>query len=138
MSKFNTQYSPGDVVYTIIPPNKYQGTGWLVAPEQITIGRVRVEMTDTPGNGDPDEIFDNYKPQKSYEESYMAVETGIGSGRVYPQGWLFFTKDLADDFANNQTMRWPHESIAGYHPADPGKRLFHAGDFVPLFDLAKG
>ncbi len=45
-----------------------------------TIGTVRVEVTESKGNGDPDEIFDNYKPQSKYVEQYMCEETGIGSG----------------------------------------------------------
>ena len=69
-----------------------------------TVGQVRVELTDTPGpNGgmvepDCDIVWDNFKPDKRRSETYMLVETGIGSGSVYTLGeYIFATKKEAED-----------------------------------------
>lgn len=56
--------------------------------QQLTIGEIRVTVTDSPGY--EDSMFDNYKPQKNYEEWYMCVETGIGSGSLYEMGRTIF------------------------------------------------
>ena len=48
----------------------------------LTIGQMRVTITDSKGI-DGEQLFDNYKPQKSIHEEYMAVETGIGSGSLH-------------------------------------------------------
>lgn len=63
----------------------------------LTIGRTTIEVVDSPGvNGGcvedeaPGVAFDNYKAQKSREETYMMVETGIGSGHVYTYGETAF------------------------------------------------
>lgn len=63
---------------------------------ELTIGRVRVEVTDSPGI--PGEsFFSNYRPQKEYVEQYMCVETGVGSGSVYTLGeHIFHTKEECD------------------------------------------
>lgn len=69
--------------------------------ERLTVGFVRVEVTDSPGfNGgrvDPSsEIeFDNYKPQRGFSETYMCVETGIGCGRMFTLGHSIFTSQTA-------------------------------------------
>lgn len=66
-------------------------------PELLTIGMVRVEITDSPGLNDGrveagcDIQFDNYKAQSKREESYMMVETGVGSGNVYTPGRDMFS-----------------------------------------------
>jgi len=99
MTTFNTRFSIGDELFTVIPPNKYKETGWLVKPETLTIGRVTAVLTDSPGIDQSGGIeFDNYKEQHKYEENYMAVETGIGSGRVYPCKWLFNTEQEAIEY----------------------------------------
>lgn len=58
---------------------------WIVhhdLPALVTIGKIIIEHTDSPGISD-EELFDNYKSQKNYKESYMCVETGIESGSVW-------------------------------------------------------
>lgn len=103
MSRINTRFSIGDKLFTIIPPNKFQGTSWRVDAEKLTIGRVTGIITDSPGIDQSGSIeFDNYKEQHSYEETYMAVETGIGSGRVYPCEWLFKTEQEAIEYCRLQ------------------------------------
>ena len=63
--------------------------------QELTVGQVQVTYVDSPGrNGET--MFDNYKPQQSYKEMYMCVETGIGSGSVFELGRnIFTTKELA-------------------------------------------
>ena len=56
---------------------------------ELTVGKVIIEHTDSPGRPD-EEIFDNYKPQHKYVETYMCVETGIGSGTLYTYGKHIF------------------------------------------------
>lgn len=58
------------------------------------VGKIIVEITDSPGI-EGEEFVDNYKPQKNHVESYMLVETGIGSGSVYILGVHIFTNKLA-------------------------------------------
>lgn len=87
--KIETKFSNGDTVYGI-----YQGDKWhVVGP--LTIGQVRVEITDSPGI-EGEEIFDNYKAQKGEKEQYMCIETGIGSGTIHPVDRLFYDKASAE------------------------------------------
>ena len=60
-------------------------------PRHLTVGQITIIHVDSKGSGDDDEMFDNYKPQKSYTESYMCDETGIGSGTVYTLNKHAFT-----------------------------------------------
>jgi len=71
---------------------------WIKDPlQKVTIGQVRVSVTDSPGRPG-EELFDNYKAQKEFEESYMCVETGIGSGTVFYLGKsCFLTKEEANE-----------------------------------------
>jgi hypothetical protein len=79
--QFNTEFSCGDKAWV------YRGDAC-----RLTIGQVQVTAVDSPGDGDS--MFDNYKPQSKYEEWYMCVETGIGSGSCYQLGkHIFRTKD---------------------------------------------
>jgi hypothetical protein len=39
--------------------------------------------------------YENYKPQSDREESYMAVETGVGSGKLYRDADLFASEEAA-------------------------------------------
>jgi hypothetical protein len=55
---------------------------------KLTLGQVTVCVVNSLGL-DGEDTFDNYKPQSSYGERYMAVETGIGSGSVYNGEDLF-------------------------------------------------
>ena len=93
-----TTFSPGDLIWTC-------SNGAL---HQLTVGQVRVVVTDSPGTGD--EMFDNYKAQSAYLEEYMCVETGIGGGRVYELGKTAFlsreacAQAYADELA--VAVRW--------------------------------
>ena len=85
-----TKFSIGDVVYAA-----YGCELNTEAAGPLTIGMVRAELTDSPGT-DPDTMFDNYKPhQCSQDNSYMCVETGIGSGSGYAEDRLFSTREGA-------------------------------------------
>ena len=66
-------------------------------PHRVTIGQVRVQITETPGiNGGyvepeaPNVCFSNFAPESERLEQYMAIETGIGSGSVYTLGVNIF------------------------------------------------
>ena len=64
---------------------------WVIAgePQLLTVGKIIVEHTDSPGI--PGETwFDNFKPQNSYTEKYMCVESGIGTGSVWELGKNIF------------------------------------------------
>lgn len=59
--------------------------------EPLTIGRVGVEITDSPGL-EGESMFSNYGPQQERREHYMCLETGVGSGSVYNAEDLFATE----------------------------------------------
>ena len=71
-----------------------EGANWEYTPKQwyaggpFTVGRVTVEVTDSPGA--PCEIdADNYREQKGRKEEYMLAEFGIGCGLVFQAENLF-------------------------------------------------
>lgn len=67
--------------------------------QQLTIGRV--EVVDTSSPGIPGEsTFSNYGPQRSYEERYMCIGTGIGSGNVYTVNEHIFRTEAECNAAN--------------------------------------
>lgn len=70
---------------------------------QLTIGRVQVTVTNTPGV-EGGSIFDNYRAQNSYEESYMCIETGVGSGSVYTLGKHIFKTEEECVAANEKRI----------------------------------
>lgn len=74
---------------------KYGDEEWTYG-EQLTVGRVGVEITNSPGR-EGEEIFDNYKAQTERKEEYMCVETGVGSGTLHRVESLFPTKAEALD-----------------------------------------
>ncbi len=88
---FRSQFNIGDKVFV---PIKKQ-------PTLVTIGRITIEHTDSKGrNGE--ELFDNYKPQKGYKETYMCDETGIGSGSCWVAGKnIFATKEECEYAISN-------------------------------------
>jgi len=95
----NTKFSNGDYVYHVWPydwPSKITSVSRM-----MTIGQVRVEITNSPGR-EGEEMFDNYKPQHKYAEEYMCVETGIGSGTLYKVEDLFATKKEAESEAKRR------------------------------------
>lgn len=69
-----TKFSNGDKVYALEPGGSYEGP--------FTVGKVQVEIVDSPGI-EGETTFSNFMPQKKYREQYMLVETGIGSGTCY-------------------------------------------------------
>ena len=89
--KINTFFNTGETVYgvqKVYPTDRWEIIGPLI------IGQIRVTLTDSPGLPD-EKTFDNYKAKKEYTEEYMCVETGIGSGQVYPMERLFKYKEEA-------------------------------------------
>lgn len=84
-----TKYNLGQTVWAASRSWKHT---FPIGP--LTIGQVQKTITDSPGI--PREtVFDNYKAQQSIEESYMCIETGIGTGtRFYVQD-LFLTEQEA-------------------------------------------
>ena len=84
--KLETKFNLGDVVWHLSRNGEIQ---------RLTLGQVRVEVTDSPGIGNT--IYDNFKAQRGRKESYMAVETGIGSGYVYDANDLFSSKKEAEN-----------------------------------------
>lgn len=79
--KFETTFSPGDKAYCLNLNS--------LRIDLLTVGQVRVSHTDSPGIGE-ETIFSNYQPQHEHEESYMCIESGIGSGTVYHIGKSIF------------------------------------------------
>lgn len=92
--KFETAFSCGD-------------KGWSFDGEsvrQVTVGQIRLTYTQSEGVNDgyvdPNVriAFDNYTPKPAeYEEDYMCVETGIGSGSIYTLNKrIFLTKEACE------------------------------------------
>ena len=81
--ELTTKFSPGDKVFV----TRFHGNNSTKHPQvqEVTVGKVQVEVTDSPGRTGED-LFQNYMPQKDYKESYMMVECGIGSGSVFTLG----------------------------------------------------
>lgn len=88
--------------------------------KQLTIGQVRIAITDSPGTSNhwgsvtsyDGEGNTNYSPIQKREEQYMCVETGIGSGSLYPAEDLFATEAEALDYAKVKVLdaiRWRKE-----------------------------
>lgn len=73
-------------------------------PTRLTIGQVRVEHTDSPGISQAGITFDNFAAQKSHTESYMCVDTGIGSGSVYTLGESIFATEQECIAANAERL----------------------------------
>lgn len=73
--------------------------------ELLTIGQVRVEVTDSPGIEQSGIQFDNFKPQASRKEQYMCLETGIGSGSLYALGEHIFATEAECLTANAERVQ---------------------------------
>lgn len=85
--KLVSNYDIGQKVWCIVNDGR--------AVKELTVGQVRMIYTDSPGR-EGETTFDNYMPQKSYQEQYMCIETGIGSGSVFELGRnIFSTEALA-------------------------------------------
>ena len=90
---FQPEFACGDKAWVFV--NDYS--------QQLTIGRVEVVDTNSPGL--PGEsIFSNYGPQRSYEERYMCVGTGVGSGSVYTFNEHIFHTKAECDAANAKAI----------------------------------
>lgn len=85
-----TKYNIGDTVYVAYPDR---------ATFPLIIGQVRKSVTDSPGR-DGEKMFSNFLPQKKEIEEYMCVQTGIGSGNVYPLERVFSTPEEAQHKLN--------------------------------------
>jgi hypothetical protein len=88
--------------------------------EQVTIGQVRVSITDSPGSDNhwgptystDGNGFTNYSPIQKREEEYMCIETGIGSGSLYKVEDLFATEAEALERAKwkvADAIKWRQE-----------------------------
>jgi len=86
--EIKTEFSCGDKVYVLSRHHWPSEVESVTGP--LTVGQVRVSITDSPGV-EGEEMFDNYMAQKDYEETYMLVEAGIGSGTVFDVKDLFHT-----------------------------------------------
>ena len=76
--------------------NRLERTKWNVKDGVLTVGQIRVEVTNEQPGADPDSIFDNYGPQKAdYIEQYMCLETGIHSGTLHPVAHLWPSREEA-------------------------------------------
>jgi hypothetical protein len=71
-----TSFDIGEKVYV-----SYTFNNEKVIRGPYTIGQVSKEVIDSPGI--PFSEFTNYQQQKSERETYMLVETGIGTGSVW-------------------------------------------------------
>ena len=80
--KIETVFSCGDKAFVVT--GHYGST-----IEEMTIGQVRVEVTNSPGI-DGEEMFDNYKACEGYKEEVMCVETGVRSGSIWRVGENIF------------------------------------------------
>jgi hypothetical protein len=83
--------------------------------QRLTIGEVRVEIAESNGtdnqwggvlsySGGSTET--NYSPKRWRKESYMCVETGIGSGSIYDVEDLFVTEAEALGRAAWKLVEW--------------------------------
>lgn len=93
-----TKFCNGDSVYAVA--QLYRMGHWEVRGP-MTVGQVRVAITDSPGR-EGEEIFDNYMPKNERTESYMCVETGIGTGQVHYADRLFHTRSEAEEAAQTR------------------------------------
>lgn len=89
--KFESKFDIGQKVFCIV--------GRQI--QENTVTQIRIKYTESPGILG-ENIFDNYKFQKDYKESYMCLETGTGSGNVYTyEKHIFSTREEADTYLNN-------------------------------------
>ncbi len=95
--KLETVFGPGDRAWV--------WNGSRVGVEELTIGQVRLEVTESGGTGET--MFSNYSAQKGRLEQYMCVETGVGSGSVYTYGKnIFKTREAClKAFARSSALR---------------------------------
>ena len=97
--KIETRFSPGDLAWV------FDGS---VGANRLTIGQVRVTVTDSPGLGAT--TFHNFKAQQGRVEEYMCVETGIGSGTVYTLDQTIFADEAQCLSANAARIKAQREA----------------------------
>lgn len=104
-AKYLKVSGPTEDVYESVPCPRCQGRGsvalvtipvWAVDSSPMTIGMVRVEVKQSPGLPGGSR-FTNYSAQDGREESYMCVETGVGSGSIHRVERLYPSKEAAQD-----------------------------------------
>ena len=93
--RIETKFSNYDIVYGV--QKQYTTDSWLVIGP-LTIGQVRVEVTDSDGI-EGEDTFSNYMAKKGTKEQYMCVETGIGTGTIHNAIDLFASKAKAEQEA---------------------------------------
>ena len=82
---------------------KYEKTKWNVQSGTLTVGQIRIEVTNEQPGADPESIFHNYGPQLyEYKEQYMCLETGIHSGTLHPVSSLWPTLEEAQAECDRQ------------------------------------
>lgn len=91
--KIETQFSPGDRAWVF---NGCDGAC------EMTVGQVRVTVIDSPGIDDS--VFSNYSAQTDRTEEYMCIESGIGSGQVYPLNKGIFATEAECVAANAERI----------------------------------
>lgn len=94
-----TKFSCGDVIY-VVGRFDIRSSQFCISPAML-IGQIRIKHTDSPGIPGED-TFDNYMPQSDYEESYMCVESGIGSGSIFHSPDAFSTREEAQAEADKR------------------------------------
>lgn len=62
---------------------------------ELTLAQVRITRTCSPGLPGM-EFWSNYAAQNGGDEWYMAVETGVGSGSLYPAEYLYTSREAAE------------------------------------------
>jgi len=77
-----------------------------VEEEPLTIGKITIEHTESRGRPG-EETFDNYMPQNERRESYMADETGIGTGTIHTLDRIFATREEAQTEADRRNATEP-------------------------------
>ena len=81
--EIKTKFNIGDKIFVMGSRYEVVPDTYYYLPEgPYIVGQISVKVTDSPGIPGKN-LFDNYKLQKDYEESYMCVETGIGSGSIW-------------------------------------------------------
>ena len=96
--KIETKFSNHDVVWGV--QKQYTTDSWIVIGP-LTIGQVRVEVTDSNGI-EGEETFSNYMDRHERKEQYMCAETGIGSGTLHQEADLFSKKAEAEKAAKKR------------------------------------
>ena len=111
--KIETVFSCGDTAFVV-------DGHWGSEICEYTVGMVQVCVTNSAG--DPNSMFDNYKPQTGYSEEVMCDETGIGSGSVWRVGLNAF-KTMDEAVLGQAAIRAEHaEAIERQRQYEAGRK----------------